>query len=306
MPPIYVSIAVRPAIQTQLKMMVHGADYAALTVTGQRYVYQYMCPPPGASPHWPSEGPTYALSRGWDYSGMHFDVTNAHGDVQHFHFWLNIYSDDTTFICRRNTGFRLDTWDFPQGVTVKIDYPTTTQTNSHTFNTSPTEGQSFPNSTLILGVENTVGRHLTFTDNQVSDGAGHTLLAPSYGDPIYTGSTTDPAGNVTSFALSAHPVATTRTQRPVPFQQLVSVTTPDHPSAPNVQYVYDPLGQVNQVLDAEAIQGHDRQGHDRAPLHIPDRRRRGGRDETRRSSLELRWYSWVGSNHRPPDPQSAL
>jgi hypothetical protein len=24
------------------------------------------------------KGPTYALSRGWDYSGMHFDVTNAH------------------------------------------------------------------------------------------------------------------------------------------------------------------------------------------------------------------------------------
>ncbi len=63
-----------------------GPDYAALTVYGQRYKYQYMCPPPGASPHWPTSGPTYALSRGWDYSGMHFDVTNAHGDVQHFHY----------------------------------------------------------------------------------------------------------------------------------------------------------------------------------------------------------------------------
>ncbi len=190
-------------------------------------------------------------------SGMGFAVTNAHGDVQHFGYWLNNYPDSTTYICRKDSGFRLNSWTFPQGVTVTVNYPATTSVNAHTYGTSPNDGVAYPNSTQILSVSNTVGRtltvtHTTSTITQVTDGNGRTLLAPTT-----SAGTTDPAGNLTTFAYLAAQT-TSPLQRPVPYQQLAQVFTPDNPTHANVEYDYDALGQVATIEDAEAIQNHDR------------------------------------------------
>ncbi len=99
----------------------------------------------------------------------------------------------------------------------------TTSVNAHTYGTSPNDGVVYPNSTQILSVSNTVSRtltvtHATGTITQVTDGNGRTLLAPTT-----SAGTTDPAGNLTTFAYLV-PQTTSPLQRPVPYQQLSQVS----------------------------------------------------------------------------------
>ena len=49
-----------------------GASYATLTQSGTRAPFTYICPSWSAT-----RGADYALSRGWDASGLSFTVTNA-------------------------------------------------------------------------------------------------------------------------------------------------------------------------------------------------------------------------------------
>ncbi len=144
-------------------------------------------------------------------------------------------------------------------MTVTVNYAPGMQTNSHTFQTSPTEGQSFPDSTYILSVSNNLGRQLSFADDgTVSDGNGRSMRKPLPGQLTTNWHTTDPAGHVTGFVFNAFATPMSRTQRPVPYINLFEVHTPDDPDDANTRYVYDGLGQVAQVFDAEAGQNDDR------------------------------------------------
>ena len=97
-----------------------GAGFGTLTMHNDRGLSQTQnCQPV-------SGGANYALSRGWNYNQVSFDVNNPHGDAQHFGFWVTHYADGVGN-CSRLSGFRLNNWTFPYGVTVSVDYDATTQ-----------------------------------------------------------------------------------------------------------------------------------------------------------------------------------
>src|SRR5580698_5070206 len=68
---------------------------------------------------------------------------------------------------------------------------------------------------------------------------------------------TDPKGNTTSYSFLPGS-ATSTTTRPVPWEQLFQVYTPDAPNVPNTEYDYDTLGRIAQIKDAENLQIGDR------------------------------------------------
>ena len=216
-----------------------GPSYATMTVTGSRALSQSICPENAG-------GPNFALSRGWNYNGVSYAITNAHGDVENFGFWVSHYSNGLTGECPRLSGFRLNSWVYPQGVTVNVTYAATTDYDNHMLNVP--DGP-FPSSSVPTGVTNTLGRSLTFPGSSsgitgVSDG----VRSVSFG----SASMTDPTGATTSFSYTS-PQATSATTRPVPYQQLATITTADNPSHANIEYDYDPLGQVATIEDAYAI-----------------------------------------------------
>ncbi|HEY2070401.1 MAG TPA: RHS repeat-associated core domain-containing protein [Rhizomicrobium sp.] len=218
-----------------------GPGYASLVATGSPAIAQTMCPPSTGY------GPLYAVSRGWNYNQMSYAITNAHGDVESFGFWVSHYDNGVLPLCSRLSGFRLNSWTFPQGVAVKPLYAATTDYDSHTENVP--DGP-YPSSSLPIGVSNyfagnaTAARTLTFTPTAVTDGARSLN--------IVSGGYTDPAGATTTFAYLA-PQTTNATQRPVPFQQLTQVFTADNPTHANIQYAYDPLGKVASMADAYSV-----------------------------------------------------
>jgi RHS repeat-associated protein len=231
-----------------------GASFATLTETGTRSPFTYICPA------WDIDrGADYALNRGWDNSGLGFTVTNAAGDQQHFVYWLQHYQTADLGVgseCGRASGFRFDHWSFPQGMTVTAGYSADTSTSDGTnHSSSPNAGTSYPSSTTLATVDNGIGRTLTFTAGNVSDGT-RTLEGPQlFGDGTF--GVVDPAGAITDFTFG--PVmATSATQRPVPYQPLTQVATPfyagSNPHTLDLQYDYDALGQVAAVHDAVNLQ----------------------------------------------------
>ena len=64
-----------------------GPGYATMVQTGARTATNYICPQPVHS-----QDPHYAMSRGWDESGLSFAVTNQHGDTQNFGYFEYKYS----------------------------------------------------------------------------------------------------------------------------------------------------------------------------------------------------------------------
>jgi RHS repeat-associated protein len=231
-----------------------GPGYATMTQTGARKISQQRCPPPTSSAQ-----AQYALSRGWNYDSVSdYAVTNEHGDTQHFGPWvLRQKADSPPGIgkCYRNSGFRLNTWSFPQGVTVTVNYPSTTNLDDYIDNISP--GPYFDSSAAI-GVSNNVGRSLSFTLDPM-----HGFLTAVHDGarslPFSFTSMADPAGATSTFAfLLPQPTRVVTTvdgppRRPVPYQQLTDIFTADNPTHANVHYDYDALGQVADVLDAYAV-----------------------------------------------------
>ncbi|HEY2068947.1 MAG TPA: RHS repeat-associated core domain-containing protein, partial [Rhizomicrobium sp.] len=218
-----------------------GPGHATLAATGAPAIAQTMCPPSSGY------GPLYAVSRGWNYNQMSYAITNAHGDVESFGFWVSHYDNGVLPLCSRLSGFRLNSWTFPQGVVVKPLYAATTDYDSHTENVP--DGP-FPSSSLPIGVSNyfagssTAARTLTMTPTAVTDGARSLN--------VVSGGFSDPTGATTTFAYLA-PQTTSATQRPVPFQQLTQMFTADNPTHANIQYAYDALGQVASVADAYSV-----------------------------------------------------
>ena len=231
-----------------------GPGYATLVQTGTRTATNYICPQPVHS-----QDPHYAMSRGWDESGLSFAVTNQHGDTQNFGYIEYKYSTDSGFLCARNLGFRLNDWTFPQGVNVHLTYTDVEQTN-----TPPGENPGFTweltQVSTTFAANTTPARVINFNYDAggttllgFDDGNGRSILAGQGTVP----SNTDAMGKVTSFAYTL-PQKTSATQRPVPYALLSTVTTPDNPGTPHTEYDYDSEGRIKQVQDAEALQVGDR------------------------------------------------
>ncbi len=223
-----------------------GTDYATLAVNGSRVQVERLCP-----------SGQYALSRGWDESGMSFAITNAHGDVQNFAYYENHYSiNDTQFQCGRLEGFRLANWVFPQGVTVNLTY-------GQPYD-MPGCGCNTPHIEQLVSVSNTLGRSITFPN----DGQGTitglatathsvSIAEPPFPDPPGTTTFTDQSSKQTIVTFTPS-LFETDTQRPVPHWLLNDVYTADNLNQANTEYHYDALGRVKEILDGVAIQQHTR------------------------------------------------
>ncbi len=64
----------------------------------------------------------YAMARGWDISGVSFDVYDAGGNDQHFANWTNNYTSQGPNPCAQARGFRLTTWTYADGVVDTLTY----------------------------------------------------------------------------------------------------------------------------------------------------------------------------------------
>ncbi len=82
--------------------------------TGTRAPYEYKCSYTSTQP--------YAMARGWDISGVSFDVYDAGGNDQHFANWTNNYTSQGPNPCAQARGFRLTTWTYADGVVDTLTY----------------------------------------------------------------------------------------------------------------------------------------------------------------------------------------
>ena len=236
-----------------------GGAYATLSQTNSRLAYEQIC----TTTH-PVE--PYAVSRGWDYTDtadggtnpVEFKVTNAGGDVQTFDTWSNHYATNDFDNCGYAQGFRLTKWTFPQGVTINVLYGA-----PWGFNGMPGTGfEQLTQVTTTFGTSATPARVLNFTPigpagfSSIDDGNGRQVLW-NFGLDIFADSFTDPKGNTTTYSFLPG-ASTSTTTRPVPWEQLFQIYTPDAPALPNTEYDYDTLGRIAQIKDAENLQVGDR------------------------------------------------
>jgi RHS repeat-associated protein len=225
-----------------------GSGFAKLAQVGDRAAFEQKCtiaPIPTAP---------YELARGWDVSNVSFALTNAHGDTENFANWQNPYWTTPIAECGMLKGFRLSSWTFPYGLTLNLTYGDPYDINS------PTGSGSIQQ---LVEVKNSLNRKLEYSNgagvlNAISNGLtganARTLsTAPLGANEPLPPTMTDPAGAVTQFTYYDEQ-ATTPTTRPVPYQQLNRILTADNPSQANTQYLYDGLGHIYQVRDADAIQ----------------------------------------------------
>ncbi len=223
-----------------------GGAHATLAQTGVRAPFEERC----GLVH----PPAYVPTRGWDMSGVSFDVTSAQGDVQHFAYWMNPYYTSEEEACGKLKGFRLTTWTFPQGVTVNLVYGQ--GYDPHSIDDSGGIEQ-------LIEVNNSLGRKLKFgndgfgTINGISNGLMFTdarSIGFTLGDNGALTAVTDQMGHVTTLGggdAAAIPAGSRPSYNAI---KLTAVFTADAPSAAHVQYYYDTLGRIKEIKDANAVQ----------------------------------------------------
>ena len=186
---------------------------------------------------------------------MGFTITNAQGDAQNFGYWTTNYdnlSGSSGVACTVMRGFRLNSWTFPQGMTVNLAYTAAGEINSGPVND-------------LLSVSNTLGRQINFTssglagfNNNLSGADARAVSVTSSGGSLASVDFhTDPAGNVTTFvrtALSDHFLLHLIYTPDNPPVGLSGSTTglPDNPAS--LEYDWDTLKRVEQAYDADALQ----------------------------------------------------
>lgn len=210
-----------------------GTGYAKLEQAGTRSPYEEKC-------FHQYRNPPYAMSRGWNGSGLSFKLTNAQGDVQNFEYFENLYHSFTEAqpndLCGKLKGYRLKDWTFPFGMTVTPTY-TAGNPQSDTFDTL---------SAVTNG--NGVLRDLNFTNTTIGGGTRSITLGDASPLPP---SMTDANSKTTSFVYE--PVKTvSATQRPALYHMLQSMTTPEKATL-DVKYVYDKVNHVQEAYDASAL-----------------------------------------------------
>ncbi len=209
---------------------------ATLVQNGTRVPFEEKCTTTASIPQ------PYALTRGWNYQNLSFTVTNAGGDTQQFGYWKTYYWDGENY-CGNQKGFRMTGWTFPQGPSIALTYLQNTN-NSGEFGL---EGGT----DSINEVTNSLGRKLRYstTSYTIDDG-----LTPARSITIGT----DPSGNTMTWTWTSAVYLPTATARPMPYAQLARIFTPDNPTKPSIEYLYDALGRVKEVKDATALQWQTR------------------------------------------------
>jgi RHS repeat-associated protein len=207
-----------------------AGTFATLAQTGQRVVTG-----PSNSLTCGQASAGFPLSRGWDYSPVSFLVTNGHGDKQTFDYWNVDWSDSNT--CAKIHGFKLDSWQFPFGVTVNLTY-----SNS---------GTQLP---VLSSVSNTLGWTINFVNSGLG-GFNDGTRSVVFTDPGVTNDGQTAQATETDPALNPASSYTTLNYQLLGHRYLLnSVTTPDNMSAPNVAYTYDTLERVASAQDAVSLQ----------------------------------------------------
>jgi RHS repeat-associated protein len=204
-----------------------AGPHATLSQTGTRAPY--------LEPNCNSSSPSYILTRGWNNSGLSFQVTNAQGDQQNFAYWTQGFTDGTEF-CAMLRGFRMTNWTFPQGMTVNLVYSTTTAAGE------------VPE---LLEVNNSLGRKIKFIAsgrggfNNGLTGADLRSVTVT-GDPAVPGiiTHTEPNGAVNKFNVIIVGEKYLLTQ----------IYNAENGSVPAIQYDYDSLRRVKEARDAIALQ----------------------------------------------------
>jgi RHS repeat-associated protein len=212
-----------------------GSGFASFAQTNARVPYEQKCF------HIYVDTPPYALSRGWDASSVSFALTSAQGDAQNFGFFDNPYHTDPSRVCGQLRGFRLTSWTFPYGMQVTPTYTPVLDADGDAID-------------YLTAAGNSVGRSLTINTTSITAGARSITFSDSSTTPAWM---KDALLNQTSFTYQPKQ-AVSSTLRPVPWPLLASVTTPEHPADPNLEYGYDALGRIDQVMDAVAIQNKTR------------------------------------------------
>lgn len=208
-----------------------AGSFASLVQTGQQVPYVDSCnhSPPG-----------YVLTRGWNYAGVSFVVTNSNGDKQNFDYWSNAYR--AASFCANLHGFRLTSWSFPQGMTVNLVY---------TPNASGVD--------QLTEVNNSLGRKIVFMNNGLG-GFNNGLTGADYREvtmnEAFVG--TQPTTTITDAAGAATQVSHSLLWSSPRRHRLNQVWDATNLTAPALQYTYDSLARVSQVKDAQALQVGDR------------------------------------------------
>jgi RHS repeat-associated protein len=191
---------------------------ATLTQTGTRTPYTLDC----------GRTNTWVPTRGWDYSSMSFDVRGANGDVQHFAYWHNEVA--TGSVCSDLHGFRLTTWNFPQGVNINVNYASVTG-----------------DADVLSEVHNNLGRKITFINGGVAEtGKAGGFNNSLTGDDLRSvgissdGLThTDPDGFMTRFVTHIFGQQ----------YRLDQVFAADDTANPSLSYTYDTMNRVMTAKD---------------------------------------------------------
>ena len=204
-------------------------SYATLTQTGTRTVYEEPACGGGAV--------SFVTTRGWNYSGVSFRVTNANGDYQTFSPWSFNFNDGGSY-CAKLRGFRMSTWMFPYG-TMAINLVYTAPTGT-------------PNAVPELDeVNNSLGRKIKF----VNSGRGGFNNGLSGGDLRSVAVTGDPAvaGTIThtepNSAVNKYTVSIVGEK-----YLLTQIFNAENGTTSAIQYDYDSLRRVKEARDAVALQ----------------------------------------------------
>jgi YD repeat-containing protein len=206
-----------------------ASAYATLTQTGSRSIIANQpCGP------WSVNDPNYAYTRGWNYNGVSFTVTNANGDAQSFPYWANDYSVPGEITCAHLHGWRMSQWTFPRGVTINLVY----------------QNDGLLTLDRLAEVNNSLGRRIVFSNSGLS-GFNNGFAS---GSPDYRAVTVTRTGDITTHADAAG--AQTRIDHEIVNERhiLNDVFDANDTTIPSLRYVYDTLYRVKEAFDAEALQ----------------------------------------------------
>ena len=173
-----------------------------------------------------------ATTRSWRYDGMSVTATGANGDVRSYDYWgvkPNVVGSPADVAAQPDSlhGFRLDTWTFPRGVTLTIDY---------------------------------LGDYYGSMDtpSSVTSSLGQALSTLTRWEPN-TWKILDAAGKPTRLELRPV-VPRTPAQRPDPNRRVNAVYGALDDVTPMLSYGYDAVGRVAWAKDRMAA-GGQRQAH---------------------------------------------
>ena len=217
----YVRITKASPRDPELFIAVSGGG--KLTFTGGRTLRRPSMIDVNSSARSPASDPqqTESTQHMWDYQTVaNLKVTGLSGDVRNYMSWADISYPATTDYSLYQ-GFRLNTWVFPQGVTVTVDY-----------NSTGPHG-------IPVGVHNNAGASLTFTNP---------------GEMACNGTIDQTDGVGAHFkATYGAPVARSVTQRPFAGCLLQALYDPTDTATPSIQYTYDNVNAVATASDAISI-----------------------------------------------------